>query len=80
MASSKPLPTSPRTLLAGTRTSSKISAAGPHSPMVGIGSDFQPMSRSTRKHVIPRSGTTANTITKSASLPRVMKVFSPLMM
>jgi hypothetical protein len=47
--------------------------------MVGIGSDFQPMSRSTRKHVTPASGTTANTMTKSASLPRVINVFSPLM-
>ncbi len=52
--------------------------------MVAIGSDFQPMSRSTRKQVMPPSAplsgsVTANTITKSASLPPVMKVFSPLM-
>ncbi len=53
MASSKPLPGSPSMALAGTRTSSNTSAAGPHSPMVGIGSDFQPMSRSTRKQVMP---------------------------
>jgi hypothetical protein len=79
MASSKPLPGSPSMALAGTRTSSNTSEAGPHSPMVGIGSDFQPMSRSTMKQVMPASGTTANTITKSASLPLVMNVFSPLM-
>src|ERR1700753_3441961 len=38
MASSKPLPGSPSMALAGTRTSSNTSAAGPHSPMGGIGS------------------------------------------
>jgi hypothetical protein len=52
--------------------------------MVAIGEDVQPMSRSTRKHVMPPSepfsgSVTANTITKSASLPPVMKIFSPLM-
>ena len=67
----------------GTRTPSKTSDAGPHSPMVSIGSDFQPMSRSTRKQVAPpsapRAGSvTANTMAKSASLPPVMNVFSPL--
>ncbi len=51
--------------------------------MVWIGSDFQPISRSARKQVIPPSAplsgsVTAKTITKSASLPPVMKVFSPL--
>src|SRR5260370_33455390 len=46
--------------------------------MVGIGSDFQPMSRSAMKQVTPASGTTAKTIAKSASLPPVMNVFSPL--
>jgi hypothetical protein len=46
--------------------------------MVAIGSDFHPMSRSTRKQVTPASGTTANTIAKSASFPLVMNVFSPL--
>jgi hypothetical protein len=49
-----------------------------------MGSDFQPMSRSTRKQVTPpfapfSGSVTANTITKSASLPPVMKTFSPLM-
>ncbi len=52
--------------------------------MVGIGSDFQPMSRSTRKQVTPplapfSLSVTANTIVKSASLPPVMNVFSPVM-
>jgi hypothetical protein len=51
--------------------------------MVGIGSDFQPMSRSTRKQVTPplapfSGSVTAKAITKSASLPFVMKVFSPV--
>ena len=67
----------------GTRTSSNTREAGPHSPIVGIGSDFQPMSRSTRKQVTPPSAplsgsVTAKTMTKSASLPPVMNVFSPL--
>ena len=71
----------------GTRTSSKTSDAGPHSPMVSMYSDFQPMSRSTRKQVTDssvrpsrcRSGSvTAKTMVKSASSPPVMKVFSPL--
>src|SRR6478735_4726845 len=51
--------------------------------MVGIGLDFQPRSRSTRNAVVPPPRTpfslsvTATTMTKSASLPLVMKVFSP---
>ena len=78
------MPSSPRIAECGTRTSSKTSAAGPHSPIVSIGVLVQPRSRSTRKHVTPPSApfslsVTANTMTKSASLPPVMKVFSPLM-
>ena len=51
--------------------------------MVSMYSDFQPWSRSTRKQVTPPSApfslsVTAKTIVKSASLPPVMKDFSPL--
>jgi hypothetical protein len=83
IASSKPLPSSPRIAECGTRTFSKTSEAGPHSPIVSMYSERQPWSRSTRKQVTPPSAplsrsVTANTIVKSASLPPVMNVFSPL--
>jgi hypothetical protein len=50
---------------------------------VSIGADVQPRSRSTRKQVTPPSAprsrsVTAKTMQKSASLPPVMNVFSPL--
>ena len=51
MASSKPRPSSPRIAECGTRTSWKLSDAGPHWAMVGIGAEVQPASRSTRKQV-----------------------------
>jgi hypothetical protein len=49
-----------------------------------MNSERQPIDRSTRKAVVPPPRTpfsrsvTATTMTKSASLPLVMKVFSPL--
>ena len=74
MASSKPLPSSPRIAECGTRTSWKLSDAGPHWAMVAIGAEVQPASRSTRKQVTPPSApfslsVTAKTITKSATSP-----------
>jgi hypothetical protein len=71
-------------LRAGTRTLSKLSAAGPPSPMVWMKLDVQPIARSTRNAVVPPPRTpfslsvTATTMTKSASFPLVMNVFSPL--
>ena len=53
MPSSKPWPISPRMLRPGTRTSSKISDAGPPSPIVWMNSERQPIDRSTRNAVVP---------------------------
>jgi hypothetical protein len=55
MASAKPLPSSPRMWSFETRTSLNTNDAGPHSPIVSIGAEVHPRSRSTRKQVTPPS-------------------------
>ncbi len=77
-------PSSPRIAECGTRTSSKTSdGRAPLAHGVDRRATSSPRSRSTRKQVTPPSApfslsVTAKTMTKSASLPPVMNVFSPL--